>query len=122
MKDCRQFYIDGKWVAPTTPNDFPVTNPATEETIATISLGSAADVDKAVAAARRAFETFSETSREERLELLQRIIAAYQSKYQWDMEGFSEPVYALLPYTAFGLIENAGRFATTATRWRFPSG
>ena len=94
MKDCRQFYIDGKWVAPTTPNDFPVTNPATEETIATISLGSAADVDKAVAAARRAFETFSETSREERLELLQRIIAAYQSKYDEMVETISQEMGA----------------------------
>src|SRR5262245_17613424 len=81
MKDCRQFYIDGKWVAPTTPNDFPVTNPANEDNIAVISLGTAADVDKAVAAARRAFETFAETTREERLDLLQRIIAAYQARY-----------------------------------------
>jgi aldehyde dehydrogenase (NAD+) len=82
MKDCRQFYIDGKWVAPTTPNDFPVTNPANEDHIAVISLGTAADVDKAVAAARRAFETFAETTREQRLDLLQRIIAAYQAKYE----------------------------------------
>ena len=81
MKDCRQFYIDGKWVAPTTPNDFPVTNPANEDHIAVISLGTAADVDKAVAAARRAFETFAETTREQRLDLLQRIIAAYQARY-----------------------------------------
>src|SRR5262245_21019130 len=81
MKDCRQFYIDGKWVAPTTPNDFPVTNPANEDNIAVISLGTAADVDKAVAAARRAFETYSETTREQRLDLLQRIIAAYQARY-----------------------------------------
>ena len=62
MKDCRKFYIDGKWVAPTQPHDFPVVNPATEEQIATISLGSAADVDKAVAAAKRTFDTFSETT------------------------------------------------------------
>jgi aldehyde dehydrogenase (NAD+) len=82
MKDCRQFYIDGKWVAPTTPHDFPVVNPANEDTIGVISLGTAADVDKAVAAARRAFETFSETTREDRLELLNRIIAVYQSKYE----------------------------------------
>ena len=81
MKDCRQFYIDGKWVAPTTPHDFQVTNPATEDTVAVISLGTAADVDKAVAAARRAFETFGESTREERLDLLNRIIAAYQAHY-----------------------------------------
>jgi aldehyde dehydrogenase (NAD+) len=73
MIDARQFYIDGKWVAPTQPHDFPVINPATEAQIATISLGSAADVDKAVAAAKRAFDTFSETTVEQRRELLQRI-------------------------------------------------
>jgi aldehyde dehydrogenase (NAD+) len=81
MKDCRQFYIDGKWVAPTTPNDFPVTNPANEDHVAVISLGTAADVDKAVAAARKAFETFGETTPAERLDLLNRIIAAYQAHY-----------------------------------------
>jgi len=94
MKDCRQLYIDGKWVAPTTPNDFPVTNPATEETIATISLGSAADVDKAVKAARKAFETFSETTREERLDLLNRIIAAYQAHYDEMVETISQEMGA----------------------------
>jgi aldehyde dehydrogenase (NAD+) len=44
MKDCRQFFIDGKWVNPTKPHDFPVINPATEQTIATISLGTPHDV------------------------------------------------------------------------------
>ena len=82
MIDARQFYIDGKWVAPTQPHDFPVINPATEAQIATISLGSAADVDKAAAAAKRAFDTFSETTVEQRRELLQRIVAVYKSKSQ----------------------------------------
>jgi aldehyde dehydrogenase (NAD+) len=94
MKDCRQFYIDGKWVAPTKANDLAVTNPATEETIATISLGSEADVDKAVAAARRAFETYSETSVQERLDLLQRIIGVYQSKYDEMVETISQEMGA----------------------------
>ena len=75
MKDCRQFYIDGKWVIPTKAHDFNVINPANEQPIATISLGTAADVDKAVAAARKAFEPYSETSVDTRLALLQRIIA-----------------------------------------------
>ncbi len=96
MKDCRQFYIDGKWVEPTTKNDFPVTNPANEDHVAVISLGTAADVDKAVAAARKAFETFSETSREERLELLQRIIAAYQARYDELVESVSTEMGAPL--------------------------
>ena len=51
MPDSREFYIDGQWVKPRKANDFPVLNPATEEPIATISLGTKADVDDAVAAA-----------------------------------------------------------------------
>jgi aldehyde dehydrogenase (NAD+) len=80
MKDCRQFYIDGKWVDPAASHDLAVINPATEEPIATISLGGAVDVDRAVAAAKRAFESYSETSLEERRKLLRRIIEIYQSK------------------------------------------
>jgi aldehyde dehydrogenase (NAD+) len=80
MKDCRQFYVDGKWVDPTKSHDFSVINPATEEPIATISLGGAIDVDRAVAAAKRAFESYSETTPDERLKLLRRIIEIYQSK------------------------------------------
>ncbi len=80
MKDCRQFLIDGKWVNPVTPHDFPVINPATEEPIATICLGSAADVDRAVTAAKRAFESYSETSVHQRIALLRRIIEAYQAR------------------------------------------
>src|SRR5260370_36698897 len=80
MKDCRLFYIDGKWVSPATARDFLVINPANEEPLATISLGSAADADRAVAAAKRAFESYSETTPDERLAYLQRIIEAYKSK------------------------------------------
>ena len=80
MKECLNFYINGEWVAPVTPKTMDVLNPATEEVIGRISLGSAADVDKAVAAARTAFETYSQTSREERIALLERIIAAYGAR------------------------------------------
>jgi aldehyde dehydrogenase (NAD+) len=80
MRDCRQFYIDGKWVSPTAAHDWEIINPATEEPIATISLGSAADVDRAVASAGRAFESYSQTSVEERVALLQRVIEVYKAK------------------------------------------
>ena len=80
MKDCRQFYIDGKWVNPAQWRDLGVTNPATEEIIATISLAGAADVDRAVAAAKRAFETYAETTVETRVALLKRIIEVYQAR------------------------------------------
>jgi aldehyde dehydrogenase (NAD+) len=80
MKDCRKFYIDGKWVSPTSFHDFDIINPTTEEPIATISLGGAADVHNAVAAAKKAFEAYSETTLDERLVFLKRIIEVYQSK------------------------------------------
>jgi aldehyde dehydrogenase (NAD+) len=90
MKDCRQFYIDGKWVNPTRAHDFDVVNPANEEPIATISLGSAADVNKAVAAAKRAFESYSQSTVEERLAFLQRIIEVYKAKSEEMAETISQ--------------------------------
>ncbi len=80
MEDLRKFYIDGRWVDPVTPRTLEVINPADEKPFATISLGSAADVDKAVTAARRAFETYSLTTREERLALLGRILEVYTQR------------------------------------------
>ena len=82
MKDYRKFYIDGKWVDPARSHDFTVINPANEEAIATISFGSAADVDRAVAAAKTAFESYSETTAEQRLALLRRVIEVYKSKLE----------------------------------------
>ncbi|HEV2364078.1 MAG TPA: aldehyde dehydrogenase family protein [Caulobacteraceae bacterium] len=81
MREYLKFYIDGQWVDPVTPKTMDVINPATEEVAGKISAGSAADVDKAVKAARKAFETFSKTSREERIDLLQRILAEYQKRF-----------------------------------------
>jgi aldehyde dehydrogenase (NAD+) len=78
MRDCRQFYIDGQWITPHDAVELAVLNPASEEPIGTISLGTKEDVDAAVAAARRAFPSFAETTREERLALLQRIIEVYE--------------------------------------------
>jgi aldehyde dehydrogenase (NAD+) len=77
----RKFYIDGQWVDPAASNDFTVINPATEEPAGVISMGSATDVDRAVAAARRAFDTFSQTTREERRALLQNILNVYKKRY-----------------------------------------
>ena len=64
-----QFYIDGTWVDPIAPKALDVIDPSTEEAFARISLGSAADVDRAVAAAKAAFPAFSQTSRSDRLQL-----------------------------------------------------
>ncbi len=81
MRDYLKFYINGAWVDPTTPRKLAVINPATEEVCGHVSNGSAADVDKAVSAARAAFETFSRTSREERIDLLERVLAEYQKRF-----------------------------------------
>ncbi|AMS40796.1 aldehyde dehydrogenase family protein [Aminobacter aminovorans] len=74
------FFIDGKWVAPTVAKELDVINPADEQPFAVISLGSAADVDKAVAAAQRAFPAWSATSREQRIALLEKLLAAYNRR------------------------------------------
>ncbi|MDQ8697154.1 aldehyde dehydrogenase family protein [Hyphomicrobium sp. LHD-15] len=80
MVDRSKFYIGGKWVAPEQPKTFPVVNPATEETLYEIAIGSAADVDCAVAAARAAWPAFAATSREDRIALLERIMALYSKR------------------------------------------
>jgi aldehyde dehydrogenase (NAD+) len=79
--DDRQFYIDGQWVDPAVAKEFQVINPATEAPAGVISLGSVADVDRAVAAAKRAFESYSRTTPAERLALMERILAAYNAHY-----------------------------------------
>lgn len=76
-----KFFIDGAWVDPVTPHTIDVINPATEEAYTKIAGGSAADVDRAVAAARRAFPTWTLSSREERLALLRRVLEIYNSRY-----------------------------------------
>jgi aldehyde dehydrogenase (NAD+) len=79
MKDHKKFYVNGVWVNPVHGREWEVINPATEQAVALISLGSEQDVANAVAAAKSAFPTYSETSVEERLKLLRRIIEVYQA-------------------------------------------
>ncbi|MFI5320891.1 MAG: aldehyde dehydrogenase family protein [Myxococcota bacterium] len=81
MQKFLQHYIDGRWVDSAEPKLLDVMNPATDEPIAQIALGGQKDVDLAVGAARRAFETYSRTTREERLDLLKRIVVSYQKRY-----------------------------------------
>jgi aldehyde dehydrogenase (NAD+) len=75
-----KFYIDGEWVEPAVPKLFDVVNPATEAVAGRISLGSSEDIDRAVAAARRAIPAYSETSREERIALLQKIFDGLEAR------------------------------------------
>ena len=80
MRKYLKFYIDGKWVDPVESKTVDTVNPATEEVSGAIALGSAADVDRAVKAARVAFTSWSKTSREERLKVLGRILVEYQKR------------------------------------------
>ena len=81
MYDCSKNYINGEWVASNGGSLRDIINPATEQAIGQVSFGTAADVDRAVTAARAAFEVFSQWSVEQRLELLGRIAEAYKARY-----------------------------------------
>lgn len=94
MRDYLDFYIGGQWVAPAEAKTLDVINPADESVAGRISLGSAADVDKAVAAAKAAFPAWSETSKEERLALLERIAGEYQKRYSDIAEAITEEMGA----------------------------
>jgi len=94
MREYLKFYIDGQWVDPVRPNAFDVENPATEQVSGKISLGSAADVDVAVNAARRAFTSWSQSTREQRLDLLQAILAEYQKRADDLAEAVTEEIGA----------------------------
>ena len=82
MKNLDKFYIDGSWVRPNSSQTMAVLNPATEMQIGTIALGNEIDVNTAVAAATKAFASYSQTSKVERLELLHRLMAATQERFE----------------------------------------
>ena len=115
MKSCKQFYINGEWVDPAEgTNSFEVINPANEEVIGEIALGSATDVDNAVSAAQEAFKTFSTTSVEERLGLLGKIVEVYQSRYDEVAETISKEMGAPLSLSkAAQAATGLGHFAQT---------
>ncbi len=107
MSNNQKFYINGEWVDPQGTDTLDVINPATEEVIATIAMGNQADVDAAVAAAKEAFVTFSQTTKEERLELLDKMIAAYGER---------------MPEIAVAVSQEMGAPTMLATRAQAPSG
>jgi aldehyde dehydrogenase (NAD+) len=81
MLDKRKFYINGKWVLPNKKNDFEVINPSNEDPFAIISLGSKEDTDFAVKSAKKAFESWKETSKEERIVLLEKLLEIYKKRF-----------------------------------------
>src|ERR1700712_1923843 len=94
----RQFYIDGAWVDPVKSAFLDVIDPSTETAFTQIAVGSAADVDRAVPAARAAFASFSLTSKKERLELLREILAEYRKRYDDVAAALSQEMGAPLSF------------------------
>ena len=97
MSNRLKFYINGEWVEPSTTDTLDVINPATEEPIGQIAMGGAEDVNRAVAAAKAAFESYSLTSKDERVALLEAIIAKYQERMGEIAQAISQEMGAPLP-------------------------
>ncbi|MDB0059840.1 aldehyde dehydrogenase family protein [Planktomarina sp.] len=82
MIDKRQFYINGQWTNSSVANDFDIIDPSTEDVVGVISLGGQADTDAAVAAAKAAFPSWSQTSKENRLLLLEKLLKVYKARQE----------------------------------------
>lgn len=114
MNSHLQHYIDGQWVDSDGGRRAEVINPATEQPVTEITLGSAADVDKAVAAARRAFETFSRTTVAERTQLLERVIEEYKARIPDLAQAVSEEMGAPIGFAQAAQVPaGLGYFMTT---------
>jgi aldehyde dehydrogenase (NAD+) len=94
MSNAKNFYIDGKWVAPAKARDLDVIDPSTEEVCETISLGDQADTDAAVAAARRAFASWSQTDPAERIALAEKLLAVYNARAEDMAQAISQEMGA----------------------------
>ncbi len=100
MIEKKNFYINGKWVSPSKPNDFEVIDPSTEKPFAIISLGSIEDTDIAISAAKKAFETWRETSKEKRLALLEKFDQIYNRRWDEMVKAQSTEMGAPLDYAS----------------------
>ena len=100
MLDKRNFYINGKWVVPSKANDFEVINPSNEEPFATISLGYKEDTDAAVKAAKNAFIKWKETSKEERIDLLEKLLTIYKKRFGEMAEAISMEMGAPMDWSS----------------------
>jgi len=102
MNNLQKFYIDGAWVSPASSTTFDVINPATEEAIATIAMGNATDVDHAVAAANKAFDSWSETTAETRAVLMDKLIEIYKRRYEEIAQAMSSEMGAPISFSREG--------------------
>jgi aldehyde dehydrogenase (NAD+) len=100
MLDKRNFYINGKWVTPSKPNDFEVINPSNEESFAIISLGYKEDTNIAVRAAKNAFNKWKETSKQERINLLEKLLKIYKKRFNEMTEAITSEMGSPIDYSS----------------------
>ena len=100
MLDKRNFYINGKWTAPSNVNDFEVINPSNEESFAKISLGNKEDINLAVISAKNAFIKWKETSKEERITLLEKLLKIYKKRSNEMAEAISMEMGSPIDYAS----------------------
>ena len=94
MKEKLQFYINGAWVESDSSERIEVINPANEELVGHVTAGTAADIDKAVQAANEAFKTYQDTSKDDRIEILNNIITEYENRYDDFVQTITEEMGA----------------------------
>ncbi len=114
LANATKFYINGEWVNPLGQDRLDVINPATEQVINQIAMGNAADADRAVQAAAQAFDSYSQTTKEQRIELLERIVASYKKFLPAMAEAISDEMGAPMPLAnAAQAPSGLGHFMTT---------
>jgi aldehyde dehydrogenase (NAD+) len=100
MLEKRDFYIKGKWVKPSKSNDFEVINPSNEEPFAIITLGSKEDTNLAVEAAKKAFIKWKETSKQERISLLEKLLTIYKKRFNEMTEAITKEMGSPIDYSS----------------------
>ena len=103
MENKKNFYIDGKWVTPKGKEEIKVINPATEENCAVISLGNKEDVDLAVSSAKKAYSSWSFSTKEERIKLLEKLLSIYKKRFNEMAEAISMEMGAPMDWASKNL-------------------
>lgn len=100
-----KFYIDGKWVEPASKQTSDLIDPATEKVFATAAMGSAEDVDRAVKAARRAFTTYSKSTIDDRIALLEKIATIFRRREKEIAETVTQEMGMTISLSSTGLLD-----------------
>ena len=100
MLDKKNFYINGKWVKPIKTNNYEVINPSNEEPFAVISLGSKEDINLAIKSAKKAFIEWKNNSKENKLNLLEKLLDVYKKRFNEMSEAISMEMGAPIDWSS----------------------